>query len=214
MLLLSGLGSAFLIGGVVSDGRPSVLILLITGAAVIGIAGLILNATGRVVVFFSPKAGGPEITIAKMAKKYSKIGDKERATRLYAELVTYGYCDNFYVNTEKAYDYWASLGTSAETINYSRTFRELLFYERLCQHIEFRERGHEATGAALRYLYNVVQVAIDSPNLHELGEIYRGEKYVSRVGPALNGIFYYTPGSVIDGPKDLQRVPGLAPAFY
>jgi hypothetical protein len=140
------------------------------------------------VTHFSPKPDSPQRTLSRLAKQYFKSGDLHRAARLYAELLTFGYSDNFFTDTGRAFECWQKLGTNVQDLKSREPFRDLLFWERLVRHAQQREFGdREHADPALGYLKDLVSLADENDNLIRLGEIYRGFRSVSRVPKALRG---------------------------
>jgi hypothetical protein len=222
-MMAGGFGVLSMIGAALSgQDKPSIFVVVLVLAVAFGLFSLIFGAGKRVVAYFSPKGASPQLTLAKLAKRYFKSGDLHKAARFYAELVTYGFSDNFYVDTERAYRCWKKLGLKAEEMAFSAPFRDLLFYERLVRHAEMRGRGNEREwgSVALGYLEELVGLASNSERLLALGQIYHDDSRISHIAPALRGTFLTT--NSVSGAEMTSRVPealqgkkfhGLADAF-
>lgn len=174
------------------------------------------------VTHFAPKEDSLQRILSRLAKQYFKSGDLHGAARFYADLLTYGYNDNFFIDTGRAYDCWVKLGPNVQELAFREPFRDLLFWERLTRHAQQREFGdREHSAPALSYLKELVSVASESERLLDLAKIYRQDRRMSRVGPALTGRFMAT-NSVSGEEYQLKEVekelrgknyPRLASAF-
>jgi hypothetical protein len=211
VLVVGGFGGLSIFGALISalsgEDKPSILAAFLVMAVACGLFSLIFATGLRVIAYFSAKGARPQLTVAKIARRYLKSGDLQKAARFYAELLTYGFSENFYVNTGRAYGCWKKLGSKAELLPFSAPFRDLLFYERLIRHAEMRGRGSDKEwgSAALDHLREMVGLASRSDRLLSLAKIYHKDRRFSQVAPALKGTLHWT--NSVSGAEETMAMP-------
>jgi hypothetical protein len=142
-------------------GGSRTAVVVVTYIALAGLPILSSDLRGWISILW-PFQSRAKVTLARVAKMFSKKGDLKNAARWYSELLTYGFSMNLYVGTSSAYKLWEKLPKRDVPCRF--VLRDLLFVDRLHAWIFFCQQPTQ-TSLQESSKGELTAVASDSPRL-------------------------------------------------
>jgi len=133
-------------------------------------------------------AAGPKddafYVVSSLAKAYSKDGKAEKAGRLYAEELTYGYRRGLFNTTGGTFNFWEQ--QQPLTASYAPQFRALLFYDQLKDFLKLMEQADVRKSAVDECIARLKSLGGDEDRMLSLGTIYCSDPGVAKVAAAVS----------------------------